>query len=578
MTKGARNRGVAGVCGVAAVLAVSLPSRQAGAATIAVRTTSMAINGSDGCGLVEAITAVNEQRAVSDCAAGNGSNDTITLRLGIGTYTMPTLDIARSVIIRSETANTPVVVVTSGHDLEGFRAANPGVTFNLQFQDIDLRSGAGTDQTGVLAYGTSSGKLTLLRSSIFGFNGGAVIVSGMDLDITDSIIDGNSADTSGGNGGGVFAAGDAGTSLNIRGSQITDNQAFDTGGGIYFAGGGASNIINSTISNNSATVGGGLALVLPTGSGQFKLTASTLAFNDASSQGGGVYSGGVSNVLVGETIIGTNFAPSGPDFFGTISSLTNSLLQSSAQATITAQSHNVTGSDPGFLNDFSWDAGGPFSTRVMVLAPSSPAVDFNSSSVQTEDQRHFPRGVDANPGGNRFDIGAYEHDRNLQTELLRVSAKSSDAHSVTSSADFSNGKGTTLEGNAVNDFVTYTVPMLRDDCSSISVGVRRTKNGARVQAQYNRPDVDNVWSPIGPVLDLWAASPVFKELAIVPNSKVSRDRTLIRFLVVGRNNANRETPGYFLNLDYVRVAAPTGPTGPGNCVTICSSPPCPLFD
>lgn len=577
MAKGASSWGIsAGV--VAAVLAVSLPSRLAGAATIAVRTTSMAINGSDGCGLVEAVTAVNEQRAVSDCPAGNGSNDTITLRLGVGAYTMPTLDIDRSVIIRSETANTPVVVVTSGHDLEGFRAEHPGVTFNLQFQDIDLRAGAGTDQTGILARGSNSGKLTLLRCRVTSFNGSGVIVSGMDLDITDSIIDGNTADTSGGFGAGVSIFGDAGTSMNIRSSQITNNQALEMGGGIYYSAGGASNIINSTISNNSSTFGGGLAVELPTGSGQFKLTASTLAFNDSASQGGGVYSGGASSVQVNETIIGDNGSPQGPDFFGTISSLTNSLLQSSAEATITSQSHNLTGTEPGFLNDFAWNVAGPFSTRVMVLAPNSPAVDFNSSSTQSEDQRHFPRGIDANPGGNRFDIGAYEHDPNLQTELLQVAAKSSDAHSVVTSSDFSNGKGTNLAGNAVNDFVTYTVPMLRDDCSSISVGVRRTKNGGKVQVQYNRPDVDNVWSPIGPVLDLWAASPIFKELSVVPNSKVSRDRTLIRFLVVGRNNANRETPGYNVNLDYIKVAAPTGPTGPGNCVTICSSPPCPLFD
>jgi hypothetical protein len=536
-----------------AALALLLSAGAARAATIPVRTTNMTVNGSDGCGLAEALVAVNEQRAYSDCPAGNGSSDTITLRVGIGTYTIPFgIYVERSMIIRSETAGIKVTIVSNGMDLDAINCDSPAV--NLQLQDIDLRAGAADYQTGVYGHGTNNTKVTVLRSTIHGFGGVGILVSFMDLDIIDSIIEYNNGEGVGGPGGGVSHHGDSGTVLNIRHSQISDNWSSVIGGGVRFSGGGASSIVNSTISHNFAPVGAGLDLQLPSGAGLFSITASTIAKNSASERGGGVSSGGISNVRVAESIVGNNDAPLGADWYGTISTLVDSLVQSTANTTITTNTHNLIGSDPGFVNDaIPWYAGGPYYTRVMVLAPNSPAVDFNTSSSQTEDQRHFTRPVDL-PGFNLADIGAVELDPNTQTEFLTVTAKSSDTHSVVTAPQFTNGKGTNLQSNALNDFVTYDFPMIIDDCADISVGVRRMNNGGRVKMEYKTKNSN--WITVGPVLDLWASTPTFKQLSVATNFRVVLDSTLIRFTVVGKNNASS---GYQMSFDYIKVTRnPTG--------------------
>ena len=272
---------------------------------------------------------------------------------------------------------------------------------------------------------------------------------------------------------------------------------------------------------------------------------STLAFNDASS-GGGVFTSGVGNANVTETIISNNSASDGPDWRGPIATLNNSLLLSRSGNTIGSGTHNLF-VDPGFINDFvMFNGGGTTGTKLHMLSAQSPAVDFNSSSVLTEDQRHFPR-----PNGARFDIGAYERDANLQAELLVVDAKSSETHSVVSFSEFSNGKGTTLASNAVNDFVTYRVPVIIDDCADIAIGVRRNNVSAQIKVEYKTSNSN--WITLNPKLDLWASSPVFKELAVITNFKLVRDATLLRFTAIGKNNANTSATGYQMSFDYVKM-------------------------
>lgn len=285
-----------------------------------------------------------------------------------------------------------------------------------------------------------------------------------------------------------------------------------------------------------------------------------------------MYTSGFARHNLKESIVSGNSASTGGDWFGVVAACNDSLIESTEGTTIASGSHNLFGINAGFMNDEPWNVSGPYGTKVMVLAENSPAVDFNSTSVQAEDQRHFPRGVDAVAGGNRFDIGAYEHDANVQTELLTVTSKSSDAHSVAEYPEFTNGKGTNLQSNAVNDFVAYDTPVLFDGCRSVYVGVRRTSNSAKVQLAYNDPDKGSVWSPIGPVLDLWARTATFKELEVSPNLQLTRDDAQFRFQVVGRNNAN--TSGYQMFIDYIRFGPPKPDT---TCVTLCSTPPCPPF-
>ncbi len=563
----------------ATALTVALCASNAAAATIPVTTTNMTVNGSDGCAFMEALEALNTRAAFSDCPAGNGSADTITLKPDIGIYSLPatrlyTLEIERSVIIRSATAGVQASIKSNNDTRELFFISSNSLAptgVNVEFRDIVLQGPSPGSETGIYAFGPGNRKLTLLRCRITQFGGSAVIVQGMDLDIIDSIIDFNTST----NGGGVFFAPmttDTAAVLNVRFSEISNNAASGVGGGIYFGDGGASTIVNSTIASNSASSGGGLELFLP-GTGTFSITGSTIGLNSASGQGGGVRVTGAGKAILAESIVGSNSASPAPDWHGSIWTCNNSLVQSTQNTNVLGGTNNLFGQDPGFLNDRTWDVGGAYHTGVLALGSDSPAIDFNATSGQTEDQRHFPRGVDAIADGNRFDIGACEHDANMQTELMIVSSKSSDVHATSVAPQFSNGKGSNLQSNAVGDFVSYYVPITRDDCSSISVGVMRTSTSAKVQLMFNRPAFDNnSWSPIGPVLDLWARDPVFKELAVATKVKIFRNTTRFRFDVVGRNNANRD--GYQIFPDYIKIAAPTS-SGP--CMSICPTPPCAKF-
>lgn len=544
-------------------------------ATIAVTTTSMLDKAGDGCSLPEALKALNTRAPYRECIAGNGSSDTITLRTGIGTYTVPagqtTFLVQRDAIIRSDTAEKQVLIQFTNSALNAFdvNGASPG--FNVEFRDLQLwYTGTGI-QTGIHAAGTGSRKLTVVRCRVVGFSGTGVMAEGPDLDVIDSVITQNNASWA---GAGIYVGGDAGTSLNIRYSEISFNNSGYSGGGVYFYGGGTSSIINSTVANNSAPSGGAMALTV-TSTAKFNIIATTIAYNSAADYAGGVSAAAfasVENFALSESIISDNQAPSGPDWDGFLNSCNNSLISQAEGTSILGGTHNQLGVNAGFITDYPMDAGGKYQTGMMVLGAASPAADFNSSSSQTEDQRHFPRGIGSIPGGNRFDIGAYERDPVEQAELLVVNAKSSDNHVVASAPEFSNGKGTNLQSNAVNDYVTYAVPVLRDDCGSVSLGVRRTANSAQVKVYYNQPGLNNVWSPLGGTLDLWARTPIFKELALVPNVKLNRSRTQFKIQVVGRNNANNS--GYQMSVDYIKIGPPTGA---GPCYLICQTPPCGIF-
>ena len=114
--------------------------------------------------------------------------------------------------------------------------------------DSDLPSG---DGGGIYSEAT----LTLADVRLFGNTasryGGAVYNSAGVLTISDSVITGNTARHGGGIGGFNWST-DVG--LSIFNSDISDNTASDSGGGI--ANGGILRVVNSTITSNSATVGG----------------------------------------------------------------------------------------------------------------------------------------------------------------------------------------------------------------------------------------------------------------------------------------------------------------------------------
>lgn len=233
----------------------------------------------------------------------------------------------------------------------------------------------------------------------------------------------------------------ANTVLTVSNSSFLNNIVDDAGGGIYDTAPGQVTINNSTFAGNSADVGGGVGLF---GSSTANINASTIAYNVCTLQG----AGGSGTVNLTMTLVAANTVndeetlPSDWDFTTTINSLKDSLLAS------TLSYNSVGGSGVISINSIGTnsltnisadlvfgtigpnpfpdleDLGGDMLFNPLMLQPavSSPTIDAipaNSTSLAA-DQRGYIRGVDV-PGGkgsNKFDIGAYEYDPNIQAEDL----------------------------------------------------------------------------------------------------------------------------------------------------------------
>jgi hypothetical protein len=205
-------------------------------------------------------------------------------------------------------------------------------------------------------------------------------------------------------GGGVWAG--PGHNVSIYGSSLHDNHADFSAGAIWFNAAQA-DIVNSTISGNSAVTAGAMWIY----NGYASIRNSTIAFNNAQNVGG-VLSG--SHYLeLQSTIIAKNTATltGYPADF----SVRNSGIVASGD-------HNLivnypAGAVPGDTLSFDpklaalADNGGY--TLSHALQPGSPAIDkgFAASGLDVDqrfDATHYPRSVGAAP-----DIGAYERNPDI---------------------------------------------------------------------------------------------------------------------------------------------------------------------
>lgn len=170
---------------------------------------------------------------------------------------------------------------------------------------------------------------TLVADNTAGVDGGG-IHSVRRLEIIDSTIEANTATS--GEGGGIYAVSipDPGAPLNnggelhINGSSITNNKAGLEGGGIYsenkFIGGGGPtpiaplSIVNSTVSGNEASNGGGIYM-WGLNNGPVNIAFSTIANNRAMAPDG--TSGGILNgrdlVTLRGNIVAHNYAMIDPN-------------------------------------------------------------------------------------------------------------------------------------------------------------------------------------------------------------------------------------------------------------------------
>jgi len=213
------------------------------------------------------------------------------------------------------------------------------------------------------------------------------------------------SDNSASEGGGISNSG----ALTLADCTLSGNSAED-GGGIYNWGDLA--VTNSTLSGNSASGGfyggGGIYNV-----GTATLTSCTLSGNSATRDhsgaplsGGGIYNAGTATLTLTNTIVANS--PSGGNCAGAVTSTGYNLSDDNSCAS------SLTG--PGDRNRVLADLGplahngGP--TQTHALLPGSPAIDGvtdPSACSLTTDQRGAPRPVDGDGvGGALCDIGAYE--------------------------------------------------------------------------------------------------------------------------------------------------------------------------
>ena len=222
---------------------------------------------------------------------------------------------------------------------------------------------------------TSISGLTITGGSTTGEGGGIYTSNYVTATLTNCTISGNSAGTK---GGGVVVNFDS--SVQLTDCTVSGNSAGAVGGGIYLSTNGTADLTNCTVSGNSAgTKGGGIA-----------------------NSSAGV------TVDIGNTIVATNTATTGPDVYGGFVSSGHNLIGKTDGSTGFTASGDKTGTIASpkipLLAPLA-NYGGP--TETMALLPGSPAIGAGSASlvglsVPTTDQRGF--GLDS----PTLDIGAFQ--------------------------------------------------------------------------------------------------------------------------------------------------------------------------
>jgi hypothetical protein len=297
------------------------------------------------------------------------SDDVVITGLGADDLAIDAQDNSRVLSVSAGTTST-----ISGLTLTGGNAISGGGVYNsgdLTVTDSVI-AGNSASSTGGGFYNAAGALLSIVRSTVSGnaagFGGGVYATYGSaPVSITDSTVSGNTV-TSGG-GGGVWANG---TTLSITSSTISGNSAVTYGGGVLAAN-GAATIRHSTIVDNSADLGGGIDTYY------------------------------ANTTTIDHTIVANNTATTaGPDIRGNVT-VYNSLVENTTDAVIVGLG-NITGSDP-LLGPLQ-DNGGP--TETHALLPGSPAYDAGDPSFTTPPD-YDQRGVNyERVHGARIDIGAYE--------------------------------------------------------------------------------------------------------------------------------------------------------------------------
>jgi transcriptional regulator with XRE-family HTH domain len=312
------------------------------------------------------------------------------------------------------------VLLTSGalsisRDLHirGPGAESLAISGGEQQYSIFVSPSASVSISGLLFKGSSisnEGTLELINSIISDNNmasvansvGGGISNKGT-LTLTNSMVSDNIAAS----GGGIYNGG----TLTLTNSTVSDNTAASySGGGILNE--GRLTLINSTVSDNTAPAFGG-GIVNNGINAKTTITFCTVYGNKTEGSGGGIWNGvKPSQIVMRNSIVAANSAPTDPDIQGTLISGGYNLIQDTSGAIFSPNQQHATDVVVDPQTDLRIDSllSGQL-PPTHALRPGSPAIDripLNACSVNgiSTDQRGMKR-----PDGNEnmCDIGAYEY-------------------------------------------------------------------------------------------------------------------------------------------------------------------------
>jgi hypothetical protein len=196
--------------------------------------------------------------------------------------------------------------------------------------------------------------------------GGIKISGGMSstLDFVD--ISGGNADAPDGestpdnSGGGIHVSG-AGTSLDLRNSNIANNQATAEGGGLCVDDNASVMVENCVITDNTARNGGGVASLFTEGPGTtLDIAECKIRWNSATGYGGGVYSAGTGAALtITRCEIMGNDATNGGGVLNYISgaTITNCTIAGNVATTNGGALHSSGNEGMAVVNSILWNNG-----------------------------------------------------------------------------------------------------------------------------------------------------------------------------------------------------------------------------
>jgi len=244
--------------------------------------------------------------------------------------------------------------------------------------------------------------------------GGGVHNQGGRLTIVKSTISDNSAFLGGGVG--TETSGGTGGKVTVKNSTFSGNSAGDSGGGLYILVATAS-VSNSTFSKNSAPAGGGIN---NSNFSTLTVTNSTFSENSASNNGGGITNGGTTL-----TVESSTFAANSAFFGGSIrkvsdnsTTLRNTIL-ASAGANCAAGPGGGPPTDGGYNIDNGTSCGFSASTSKSTTDPKLDPLGLQNNGGRTQTIA-LQEGSPAIDQGNSFGLNRDQRGRSRPQDFAEI--------------------------------------------------------------------------------------------------------------------------------------------------------------